>query len=151
MCDYKKSLKFDLAIKEIELLNVAIARQETIGLKIRGWFLTLISAVTITLLSKDSFGLSLIGYFAISVTIILFFFFIEISHRVVEFKAIDRSQHVERLIRENKVKKYDGPKISDSLVEKNPKCWFEAIFHPRIFPSYLIIFILILLIFLFYE
>ncbi len=141
----KKHGKYDTALKEIEILNLAIARQEDIGLKIRGWCITLITALTIAFLSNELIT-NKETFFWITLFVIFLFYHIETLHRVAEIRAIRRSQRVEKIMRLGLP--YDGPDISRSLVFGRPGDKRKAWFNPRIFWTYFFLFAFALVIYI---
>ncbi|MDT7827168.1 hypothetical protein RQM65_00645 [Pricia sp. S334] len=137
-----------MATKEIEILNTAIARQEEIGLKIRGWCITLFSAITVAYLSDGFIDLSVGNYLIIVLISTFLFYLIESSHRLSEARAIKRSSSVEQIIRTD-VMTYDGPLISQSLTSNPKQVLFEVLTNFRIFPTYIAMIVIAILIFLF--
>ena len=105
-----------IALEEFKLVQSIINNQEQIRVKVVGWCIATISAISVAYLSKK-FQFSPGSYFAVSLTIIVIFLWLDTVHRVAVDRAIIRSGEIESFFR--KEVDYDGPKIGKSISVKN--------------------------------
>ena len=110
----------EFAFKELELLQNAIERVENIRLKFRGWYIGLLTGLTVAFYSSSPIKLTRIEYISACVLLTVIFFFIEAGYRIPETRAINRSNEVETMIREGN---YKGPKIGESMRPQGARRW----------------------------
>ena len=105
--------KFQIAIEERKIIQTIIESQETIRMKLVGWSISLVTALTIAFYSKK-ICLSNLSYFIFVIIIIIAFFIIDFINLKVFIIMTKRSFDVEKMIRED-INTYDGPKIQEEL------------------------------------
>lgn len=105
--------KLTVALEEFRMIQTIIINHEALFDKIRGWCITLISAISVAYISDD-ISISAAPYIILSWFIIFFFAFTEAVHRVAHGRAMNRSEDVENQLSNNCLN-YDGPKIRKSL------------------------------------
>lgn len=133
----------ELAIKELEILQRVIERQEEIRLQIRKWYIAIITALTIAFLSNE-ITFCKCNYVLITFIITVSFLWLEVVHRVAEQRAMNRSGIVEKQLRLGNA--YDGPKINDSLSKNNnPNEQWKALNNIRIYGIYVIYYLIIVI------
>ena len=142
----KTNTNFELMIKEFDILQDVIKFQEDIRMKSRNWCITIISAITITFIS-EKISFSNLNFLIMNSVLIVLFLWLELIYRVAEKRAIIRSSYVESALRGEK--KYDGPLIGKSLSKSNSiKTQIKELNNIRIYFTYLILFLLTILIYL---
>ncbi len=133
--------KIDIAIEEWKMLSSIIGRLEDIEYKMRSWLFALITGLSIALYSKE-INISWYSFIIIGYALIILFVLMDLMHRMPKRRAIERSKIVEDFLKKGGV--YDGPKISESLKNREGK-WQE---FKQMLPNtpYIQIFIIITLI-----
>lgn len=146
----KAEEKTSIILKELELLQSIIARQENARLTIRNWFIGFITALVVSYLS-NSISIPTSTFLSIGTVLILMFYWTELVYRVAEKRAIVRSNEIEMQLRD--MESYDGPKIGLSLGRPNRlrDQILEIPNNVRISGPYLTILILVLLIAFFHN
>jgi hypothetical protein len=101
-------------LEEWKMLQDIITSHSNNIFKIHGWLLALLTALAGGVYSQ-TIPICGLWFFAIGAFITLVFFWIEIVHRVVQKRAINRKMIVEKALRGDI--SYDGPKVADVLLE----------------------------------
>jgi len=101
-----------LAMEEWRLLQAVIGRLEDNEIKIRNWFITVLSAFTLAFFI-EKVAMPRIAFQLVVAGIAFVFLWLELVQRVPKRKAIDRAHVVERKLRRNGP--FDSPKIGQSL------------------------------------
>jgi len=140
--------KQTIAVEELKIVEEIINYQESIRFKFLGWLITIISAISVAFLSSK-LNISQNSFLLLSTLIIMIFLWLDTIHRVAVDRAIERAGKIERYLRaENK--KYDGPKIGESISIKNGiKYQIIALANIRVYSPYLALFIAVLVIYFF--
>ncbi len=135
-------LRKDVALEELKILQEIIARHDDISFKIKGWCVTLITAIILAIKS-GKFSISVSSGLVLLGGISILFLWVDIIYRVAEDRAISRSREVERLIRDHIV--YDGPQIAESLSVKTTFMdQMSSLNNIRIYVPYIAISIIVL-------
>jgi len=133
--------KKQIALEEWKIVQDVIHDQEEIRFKIKGWAVALISAISITFLSKK-INFSSAEYLFISVGIVLLFFWTDVIHRVAQDRSQKRTFDIECFLRRKT--EYDGPKVSISLSRANTiKEQLRSAKHARVHFPYLVLLFII--------
>jgi len=124
-----------IALEELKLVQSIIHNQEQMRIKVVGWCIATISAISVAYLSQK-LNLPPKSYFSLSLIIILIFLWLDTVHRVAVDRAILRSGEIESFFR--KEIEYDGPKIGKSISVKNGIPYqFRSLKNVRVYGPYL--------------
>ena len=133
----------DMALEELKILQSIIDRQDRLKALVKRFALTLFMAISAAFVLTDIqreisselylvfIGLSLI---AVYVT--------EAFYGVTEIHAEERVQKIEKFLRRTEEAKYDGPRISESLLRPSRTTIKEALGRPRTKMFYILLFLL---------
>ena len=108
--------KENMALEELKIFQKTISDHEDVFLKIRGWSITLVSAISVGYLS-DRISISYFEYVFLSLMIVVFFSWSEAIHRVAQTRAKNRSGEIEQAIRGEI--EYNGPSIRATFTQGN--------------------------------
>lgn len=98
----EKSVKLEICLKEIDLIQENISRFDQNGLRIKSWCLTLWTAlVALGIQSQNIFIVVL------SLIILICFSFIELTYRRFQSRFIQRSREIEDILRIKNLDIYD--------------------------------------------
>ena len=126
-----------IALEELKLVQSIIHNQEQMRVKVVGWCIAIISAISIAYLSKK-LELPSNSYFGLSLAIVSIFLWLDTVHRVAVDRAIIRSGEIESFFR--KEIEYDGPKIGKSISVKNGIPYqFRSLKNVRVYGPYLVL------------
>ena len=135
-------VRTEIALEELKILQQIVARHDDLSFKIKGWCVTLVTAIILAIKS-DKYSISVSSGLSLLFGISLLFLWIDVIYRVAEDRAISRSRQVERLIRDHIV--YDGPKIAESLSVKTTFMnQMRSLNNIRIYVPYISISIIVL-------
>jgi hypothetical protein len=87
-----------ITLEELKLVQFIIHNQEQMRIKVVGWCIATISAISVAYLSLK-LNLPSKSYFSLSLIIILIFLWLDTVHRVAVDRAIFRSGEIERFFR----------------------------------------------------
>ncbi|MPZ46365.1 MAG: hypothetical protein GEV05_23845 [Betaproteobacteria bacterium] len=102
-------------LEEWRLLQSIVARKERLVFQVRGYCYVLLVVLGTAIFDAKT-RLSEWTLLYIAYLVVFAFFAVEVSHRVVLRRAIDRSRRVEYLLREGRP--YDGPRLWDALTAR---------------------------------
>jgi hypothetical protein len=126
-----------LALEELKILQSIIARQENNCMKLRGWAIGLVTALTVVFTSKDTLIVKS-EYILLACIMIALFLWLEVIYAVAGNRAIKRSIEVEEII--PKATGYKGPKIGANLKRKNTfRSQLDAFNNVRIYVPYAVL------------
>lgn len=132
------------AFEELKALQNIISSQEETRAKVKNWAVGLISAISVAFLTQKA-SFSRKGYFVISIGITILFLWLDVVHRVAQNRAIQRSNEVERILREEA--DYDGPKIGATLAVANTlREQIRALNNIRLYIPYIVLIIIVIVI-----
>ena len=141
-----QSVERSLAVEEMKVLSSIIGRTEAAIYQKQYWLFTLITGLAVVVL-KDSPLICKEQFAVISIMATVIFYVADVIQRVPVHRAIARSKHIEKALRENR--DFDSPKLSESLgTGKSLSDFFESAQRFRVWAPYLLIIILILAIYL---
>ncbi len=137
----------NIALEELKLVQAIINTQEQIRLKIMGWGVATVSAISVAYLS-EKLDLPSNSYLALSLVIIGIFLWLDTVHRVAVDRAIERSGEIEECLRKEAT--YDGPKIGKSISVKNGIPYqLRSLKNVRVYGPYLALCFAVLFIYVF--
>jgi len=132
------------AFEELKIFQKSISDHDAAFNKIRGWSITLISAISVGYLS-DRLAISKLDYLSLSLMIVLFFSWSEAIHRVAQSRATKRTGEIERAIRGEI--EYTGPFIRKTFKQGNSfSDQVVAVRKPRFYVTYLSLVVIILIV-----
>jgi hypothetical protein len=99
-------------IEEWKLLQGIVARKERLVFYVRGYCYAALVVLGAAIFEAKS-RLSEWTLLYIAYLVVIAFFAVEVSQRVAQRRAIDRSRRIEYLMREGHA--YDGPRLADAL------------------------------------
>ncbi len=128
-----------VAVKELELLQDIIARQDKFRAQTKQWAVTLVAAVVTAFFTNQVQLNPLVLWFLVVITCFLFLF-VEAIFGYREGLAEDRTRVVESALQEVDAPTYDGPRICDAMQGRITRSrMIDAIRHPRCWGFYLIL------------
>lgn len=132
------------ALDELRILQGIVARHDDISFKIKGWCVTLITGIMLALKSGN-FAVSTKSSLILAFGISLLFLWVDVVYRVAEDRAIDRSDEIEKLMRDES--EYDGPKIVMTLRKPNTLSdQYKSLKNVRIYLPYLILTMIVIIV-----
>ena len=137
----------EIALKELEILQGVISKQEDIRLKIRGWYIAIVSALLLAFVSKE-LNINKFEFITTAILISILFLWLEVIHRVAESRAMVRAKEVETMLRDEI--ELDNPKIGLTLGKSNNfKEQLTALNNVRIYTTYIIFLFLTIALYIF--
>lgn len=107
----------ELAIDEMKILRDIAKHQEDQRLKIKGWLITLVTALSIAYLTKK-LSISALQYVGLSLLLSVLFLWLDVVFKVAQNRALKRCADVENYLRVG-AGNFDGPLISVTLSKAN--------------------------------
>lgn len=137
-----------IAIEELKLVQAIISNQENTRLKIMGWGVAAVVAISVSYLA-ERVNMPPSSYLGPSVIIIGLFLWLDVIHRVSVDRAIERSATIEQYLRDGD--DYDGPKIGLSMSVSNGLSYqLNAVKNIRVYAPYLALTGAVLVVYLFH-
>ncbi len=131
----EKEKREKMALEELKIVETIINAQEQIRLKISGWGVATVSAISVAFLSKK-LGLPPDSYLILSIIILAIFLWLDTVHRVAVDRAIQRSNYIESVLRGEVA--YDGPRIGESISVSNGIPYqLKSLKNVRVYAPYL--------------
>jgi len=134
-----------IALDELHILAGVIERKEAVRLRQRNWVITAVSGLSIAFFS-DSTHIRPGEYAAVTLATVIIFWLMETVYQHVEDRAIQRSRHLEELLRDGRP--YDGPLISESLTPRPLKEQLQYVAQtflaPRVASPYLALIVMVI-------
>lgn len=133
-----------IIIKELEIMQGIIARQEEMRMQCRNWYITIVTALTVAFFSKEV-SLGQRHYLLITLVLAASFLWLEVIHRVAEQRAMDRGLLIEQALRKEVV--YNGPSIGESFKDASTKGeQLKALNNIRLYATYLLLSLLAIIV-----
>lgn len=130
-----------LPLEELKILQDIASRQEELRVKIRGWCIALLTALSVAALSQE-IRISSGQFFFFGCVILVLFLWLDALYRVAQDRAFDRAKVVESVLRGEV--NYDGPRIRDSLSEPNSlEGQIKSLRNVRVYSPYAILLIIV--------
>jgi len=126
-----------LALEEFKLLQEIAQNQEELRLKLRGWCVALVTALSVASLSKE-IDLSGTRFFLISIMVVFMFLWLDVLYRVAQDRALKRAKVVEECLCD--LKEYKGPCIRQNLSLPNSVTeQLQSLNNIRVYSPYLLL------------
>ncbi len=104
----------EIALEEWKQAGSIVSHQEVLIFRIRSWYLTLVTAVTVLLLrSGQDIAVEPEPYFLLCAVLTILFLWLEVLHRIPLRKAVSRARAIEPAIRGESG--YDGFRLSSAM------------------------------------
>jgi len=102
----------DIALAEYTHLENIILNYSDKFYRIRNWLIAILTGLTVAYYSME-LAIDIYMFLIVSYLFIFLFYFLELTQRVVQKRALKRLEKVENMLKGDL--EYDGPKITESL------------------------------------